>query len=90
MANVVGELNNIFSEGTSAQDQSEANLNVVRSIFTGAANLSDSVSFPEDVSMLYVIYKPWPCKRCICTDIHLRVRSLIPESRRLKGYVYHK
>ena len=51
MAEVVGELNNIFSGGTSAQDQSENNLEVVQNVFNDAADLATSgnVSFTEDV-----------------------------------------
>ena len=50
MAEVVGELNTIFSGGTSAQDQNEGNLAVVEKVFDGAANLAQNVSYTENVS----------------------------------------
>ena len=48
----MGELKDIFSEGTSAQDQSEGNLAVVQNVFSGAAELAESgnVSYSESVS----------------------------------------
>ena len=49
VANVVGQLNTIFSGGTSAQDQSEGNLGVVLGVFSGAADLAENVSYTEDV-----------------------------------------
>ena len=37
-------------------------------------------------------YKPWPrgVHTCICADIHLLVRRIFSESRRLKGYITDK
>ena len=49
MADVVDQLNTIFSGATSAQDQSEGNLEVVRDIFVGAAELAENVTFTEEV-----------------------------------------
>ena len=48
----MGELNNIFSGGTSAQDQSEGNLAVVLKVFDGAANLAENVSYTKNVCRL--------------------------------------
>ena len=50
VADVVGQLNTIFSEGTSTQDQSEGNLMVVLTIFSGAADLAENVSYTETVN----------------------------------------
>lgn len=52
VGDVVGELNNIFSAGTSAQDQSEDNLGIVQNVFSGAAELAVSGNFSvsKDVS----------------------------------------
>ena len=49
-------MNEIFSEGTSAQDQSEGNLAVVQNVFNGAAELAESgnVSYSESVSVATV------------------------------------
>ena len=49
VADVVGQLNDIFSGGTSAQDESESNLEVVFTVFTEAAALAVNVSYTEDV-----------------------------------------
>ena len=57
MAEVVGELNTIFSGGTSAQDQSDGNLAVVEKVFDGAANLAQNVSYTENVSDNYSALK---------------------------------
>ena len=51
----MGELNNIFSGGTSAQDQSEGNLAVVLKVFDGAANLAENVSYTKNVCKLYIL-----------------------------------
>ena len=48
----MGDLNNIFSGGTSAQDQSEGNLAVVLKVFDGAANLAENVSYTKNVCKL--------------------------------------
>jgi len=50
VGNVVGELNSLVSEGTSAQDQSEGNLAVVQNVFSGAADLAGNISYSEGVS----------------------------------------
>ena len=50
VAEAFGQLNTIFSNGTTAQDQSEGNLAVVQRVFDGAANLSQNVSYTKNVS----------------------------------------
>ncbi|CAI8021725.1 Fibrillin-2 [Geodia barretti] len=52
VADVVGQLNDIFS-ATSPQDQSEGNLEVVLTIFFGAAELSNNVSYTETVRCFF-------------------------------------
>ena len=47
---LVGDLNAIFSGGTSAQDQNEENLQVVEKVFVGAGDLAENVSYTEEVS----------------------------------------
>ena len=48
---LVGNLNEILSSSTSAQDQSERNVQVVEKVFVGAKELAENVSYTEEVSM---------------------------------------
>lgn len=60
MADVVGQLSNIFVS-TSAQDENEGNVEVVLTIFSGAADLAENVSYTETVRFSYLAHG------CLCT-----------------------
>ena len=72
VGDVVGQLKDIFSEGTSAQDQSEGNLAVVQNVFSRAAELAGNVSYSEDVSVFSVLFIPY-----FLTTMHNKVILLL-------------